>query len=302
MLLTRTNGHAIILAALLLTGCGKTDDKPEPSPPSDDQRTQFDQAADRMLAMSEPHGWIVSRWPDRIEHTGDALLWTGMAMGVLDCERGGIPEAALAAMLRETGGTVYRHPVESEREPSLDGQLGFLWGIAQRLARCPESHALWKELLPTYKPENVLAPFLVVRDALVSRLALGPAPSLGRRDNLGRLVAAWAGVVNATKKAAFRIHLGLLTLQALEVSDLAVSPSVRNAFCQASNGSGLATTDHYCSRGDLAAWVEAFEFNAWEFHFQRGVWESQDGKAGLETPALDLLVALRTLYDPLPLN
>jgi len=287
---------SILLAAA--SGCGQASDKPAPTPPSDEQLAAFDAAADRALDMSEPRGWIVSRWEDgRVEHTGDSLLWTGMAMGLLDCARGDEAEAALLDMLTSNGGRAYRHPSEAAREPSLDGHLGLYWGIAQRVTRCPETAERWAAALEIHEPVNVGDAFDVVRVALRSRLGRGAAPSLRARDALGALVGGWAGVVRTKKAAAFRIHLGLLTLETLAAAGQPVSGSVRDAFCAASDGADMPTVDHYCGRGNLAAWVANFTYDAWEMRHQRaGAWEQPDGKPGLATPGVDLLVAYRALH------
>jgi hypothetical protein len=291
----------LAILCLCLFACAKADDQAEPTSPSNGQRDRFTEVSDRLLEMTEPHGWVVSRWDDAsIEHTGDSLLWTGMAMGVLDCGRGAAPEDALLAMLSETGGRAYRHPTEALREPSLDGHLGLYWGIAHRAARCPESRERWAEALEQLIPVNAEEAF-IVRDSILSSLGRGTAPSLSARDAYGSSWAVLASGVRVAKAAAYRIHLGLLALESLEVSGQQVSSSVRDAFCSASNGADMPTVDAYCGRGDLAAWVEAFEFDAWEMRHQRsGAWESRDGKPGLRTPGLDLLVAMRQVFAPLP--
>ncbi len=296
------NGHAIICAlALALTACGKVDDQAEKSPPTEETRDSFTEASDRLLAMTEPRGWVVSRWDDgSIEHTGDAILWTAMAMGVLDCTRGAIPEAALLAMLTDTG-RVYRHPTEAEREPSLDGHLGLYWGIAQRASRCPEAREVWAQALDDLKPVNA-EEASIVRDAVLASLGRGAGPSVAARDAYGSVAAGLAATVRAAKAAAYRIHLGLLGIETLEVAGQPVSGSVRDAFCRASDGADMPTLDNYCARGDLRAWVDAFQFDQFEYRHQRsGAWEPEpDGKPGLHTPGLDLLVAQRALFSPLP--
>lgn len=303
-----TNGHAIIrwlgtLAAVVvgLARCSHANDKPEPSTPEDEHRLVFDETADRLVGMLDS-GWVVSRWADgTAEHTGDSLLWSGMALGVLDCARGAAVEEALLAMLQESGGRLYRHPSEKERATSLDGHLGLLWGIAHRAGHCPESLERWRGAFPVYleaADSPMVYPFTKVREAVAARLGLGAGP-----ENLGALtdvVAGWAALVNASHAAGYRIHLGLLSLEAVEASGFSVPSDGREKFCAATRGAGLLTTEHYCTRGNLAAWLARFFYDEFEYRFQRAVWESPDGRAGLSTPALDRLVALRVLYEPLP--
>lgn len=284
------NGHAIIFA-LVVTACGKADPERPPAVPSDHVAALVEEAETRILSMSDPVGWVVSRWVEdgRVEHTGDSVLFTGIALGASSCETGDVHEAALLAMLQETGGTVYRHPSQRERQPSLDSHLGLWWGISERVERCPASRDKWASAMAHHKPLNVPGVFDVVLDALFHKLGLAPAPSSGSLRDLEVVMAGWAHLVVATRSAGYRIHLGLLALE--------TAGAGRDAFCGATEGAGLLTVDHFCGRDDLQAFVSGFEWNQYEYRFQRAHWESPDGKEGLDTPGLDLRVALRKAFD-----
>jgi len=293
----RRNGHAIICAVLLTIGCGKAPDEPEPAPAESAEKQLFDKTADRLLGLSDA-GFVVSRWHDgRMAHEGDSVLWTAMAMGTLDCARGSLPEAALLQMLSDNAGRICRHPsLCAVKPPSLDSHLGFYWGIANRIKLCPESKPVWAEALVSHVPQDFPGAFDAVRQSVYGALNLGSAPDSGRVGRLVGLVAGWAAAVNAAQAAGYRAHLGLLSLETLEASGVSIPAAKRDLFCAATGGMGLGTIDHYCGRGDLLAFVGSFEFDAFEYRFQRARWESPDGKLGLATPALDLLVALRVLY------
>jgi len=279
----------------ILLGCGEAPPKEAPLSPDTDIAALKADAELRLLEMTEPYGWVVSRWSDgRIEHTGDSLLWTGMAMGVLDCERGSVPEKALLDMLEETGGYAYRHPREAARKPSLDGHLGLYWGIAHRVSRCPASAQVWRRALTTHKPVNVNALFTKVLDSVKFQLGLATSPK--GTATLTDSIAAWAYGVVLTKASGYRIHLGFLSLETLEATGAGLPASARSKFCSATTGATMATVDHWCGRGDLPAFIQGFQPNAWEYAPQRASWESPDGKPGLETPGLDLIVALATAY------
>ncbi len=279
-----------VAALCLLAACARASSA-EQEPGTDPLRERFAAAETRLLEMTSPPGWVVSRYDSgEIEHTGDSLIWTGMAMGVLSCEGGQAPEAALLTMLEETGGTAYRHPSEAHREPSLDGQLGFYWGVSERVTRCPETKARWAKAMASHRPLNLAPPFSLVLDALKHQLDMGPAPSAIRLDGLAGVVSAWASVVVASKEAAFRIHLGLLALEMVQHAP----PST---YCAVTKGIGMPTVDHFCGRSGLVEWIDDFEFNRYEMALQRAKWESADGRPGLNTPAVDLLAAMRAAYD-----
>lgn len=294
----RTNGHAIICAVLgLALGCGKAPDRSEPLPPAEPERVLFDHAADRLVGMLD-RGFVVSLWEDgRVEHKGDTAIFSGIALGTLDCPRGALVEAAWLDMLRANDGLICRHPdLCGVKDPLLDSHLGFYWGVANRIKRCPESLETWREAFATHEPQNVPEAFDVVRGAVRSALGLGASPDRGRVGRLMGLVAGWAAVVHASKAAGYRVHLGLLSAETLEASGVEISASERDFFCAASDGMDLGTVDHWCGRSKLREFISAFQFDAWNYRHERARWESQDGKPGLKTPGLDLLVALRNVY------
>lgn len=276
---------AVMLATLV--ACSHPE-RSEPKPAPDPVRARFEAAEAQLLAMTEPYGWVVSRWEDgSLAHTGDSLIWTGMALGVLSCGGGDAAESALLGMLNETGGKLYRHPSEANREASLDGHLGFYWGISERIKRCPDRAQIWADVLPNHKPDMPEA-FDVVLGSLHHRLGIGPAPSSHSVSGLANVLAGWAALVVAKKAAAFRIHLGLLALETMD------DPGT--LFCAATPSAGMVTVDNFCGRPGLEEWIAGFEYDKWEMALQRASWESPDGKPGLSTPGLDLLVAMRAAY------
>jgi hypothetical protein len=278
----------------MLASCGTASERHQPAAPEDIHVELFNAASERAVDMTSPLGWVVSVWDDgKITHTGDSLLWTGMAMGVLDCARGDVVERALLTMLLENGGRVYRHPSEAGREPSLDGHLGLYWGISERVRRCPYALPTWQAAIAQHEPTGLPLPFDDVLDSLRYQLGLDSKPGV---EALQVAVYSWAYAVVAKKAAGYRIHLGLLTYEILESTGVGVSDHARDTFCSAAKPAGMTTVEHYCGRGDLKGWADGFTFNAYEYAHQRARWESQDGKPGLATPAIDLLVALRKLY------
>lgn len=301
---------AVVISALLLAHCAKAPDQPEPSPAPGAVSRLFAEASQRLTAGYLEDGWVVSRLEDGTpEHRGDSLIWTGMAVGVLSCEDGAPVRDALLKALNDDAGKLKRHPLLPD-SVSMDGALGLYWGVAKRVKRCPSELPSWQDafkkhrayladhggLLNAASSARLEGDFDAALDGLLNLLGLAHPPSSERRHRLGTQAAAWAFATLAKRAACFRAHLGLLALQTLETVDLPTSDAGRDAFCQATAGGGLVTTDHYCGREGLPAWVDAFSFNAREFAHQRCSWESPDGRAGLTTPGLDLLVAIRQAH------
>ncbi len=277
----------LLLLALVLCGCSpKTPNQPERVP---DYGPTYDQVADRALEMSED-GWVVSRYDSGEAHSrGDSLLFTGLAMGALDCTRGAVPEAALLKMLAVNYGLPYRHPTLSN-DYSLDGLLGLWWGIDKRVHRCPESWDRW--ISPLKEHLRALTPpfnFGVVLNSVASRMGVADMPSPDARGELGATVAGWASAVVSSHAAAFRLHLGYLALSLVD------APKGRDAYCEVVKEAQIQLIEDFCSRGDLKGWLGDFTYDRWEYHFQRAAWETESVPDGLHTPAIDYLMAVRQL-------
>lgn len=275
--------HLLAIFALLVACKGeatKADDTPKEIPVS------YESAADRLLQMSDS-GWVVSRYDDgTTEHLGDSLLFTGIAMGVLDCRRGAVPEAALADMFRRNGYQLWRHP-SIPAQWSLDGAIAVYWGASKRMARCPESITLWSDLLQAHRSVVSLPPsFDVLLDQVVSEATGGARPSSSRRGTLGSEVAGWALATVSQKAAAYRVHLGFLTL------DVVSAPNGKVAFCEAIKDAKLQLAEQFCGRPGLSEWIQAFRYDQAEYALQRAVWESETVAPGLHTPGLDYLMAI----------
>ncbi len=290
-----------LLFYCLLAACGHGTEKSGPSDPLDADRALFNEAADRLEAMSDS-GWVVSRNAENgAEHLGDSLIWTGMAMGDLDCVRGDAQEASLIAMLHETGGKIYRHP-SLKTEASMDGAMGLYYGVARRIARCGDTWSaplielpeFWVNPLDTSGEARLPAEFTYVRDLLGFKVGVLPEPASSRKGALEAEVSAWALGSLADKSSCFRVHLGLLALQTIEALGGSVSQTGRNAFCSVTKTAGLPTVDLWCGRP--TTFLADFKYNDWEVRSQRcPAWETPDG-APFTTPAVDLITFLRSAY------
>lgn len=252
-------------------------------------------------------GFVVSRWDSGApEHEGDALLWTGLALGALPCEseEAKTLSVALRAMFADKDGGIYRHPDLADKPASLDGAIGLWWGLAERITRCGEAD-YWRDVIGNHlrwvKDDGAVVPpyFDYVPELLCLESGwCGQEPARQALIGLQRAAVAWALAVKAKEAACYRVHLSFLSLDTVEKLGTRLDPAWRDAFCAATADMGLPTTDNFCGRGGLAAWVDNFEADKWEFRHQRcGAWEEPDGKPGLHTPGVDLLVALRAAYN-----
>lgn len=298
-----------ILLALALTACAKND-MPEPAKPSDATREVYSSAVSRLTTGFLENGWVVSRHDDRTpEHQGEGLLWTGIWLYASPCAQGAASDAMLReTILRRDGALVRYEPLgeyEGGRDVTLDGALGLYRGIADSIVRCNRSD-LWTPVLSKHlaylidhqgklneaAPTYLIDEFAFIPQALGARLGLVPDIEPNDVRRLEAVVAAWAALVNATHEAAYRAHLGLIALQTMQ--DLGYEVQW-GGFCAATRGMGIATIENQCARAGLKEWIRDFQYNRYEYQFQRAVWETENTE-GIQTPGLDFLVAIRDLY------
>lgn len=266
----------------LILGCAPP--KPAPTPADSPEKITYAEVTARIAGFID-QGFVVSHGGDR--HHGDSLLFTGLAAYSLPCAEGAVVADGMATMLA-TGG-YYRFPGDSDAV-SLDQLLGLYRGVAARVRRCGERER-WKGAFATASIPDIPAGFDYVRQKLMALLGIGnePAPSLQAEMEIS--AAGWTALVNADHAACYRAHLSLISLQMVEEMGGKISSEGRTAFCDAARGMDIATMEHWCGRPGLDEFLDNFKYNVWEYAEQRcPKWEQPDGN-GLETPAVDYLVA-----------
>lgn len=276
----------------------------------------YDKAANRLTPTFVQDGWIISRYTDgSTEHEGDSLIWTGLAMAALSCDRGAVFENRMIRMISENQGALVRYEPLGEyangREVTFDGATGLYYGVFQRLRRCSTEdkwREVWKKHID-YLAENdyvlhpnvnsvVMPQFNAMRDYVTFQLGLGDEPEDWRYRALEAEANVWSSVVVESRQPCFRVHLAWLHLSFLEDSNNLLR-SAAWGFCVATDEANVPLYDHWCGRRDIDEWVDEFEFDQWEYRHQRchgDDWETPDGRPNLRTPGLDLLFAIAFVY------
>ncbi len=276
-----------LITALFLFGCHKPNPDSQPKAPAE----RFAAIEDRIAAMSWPTGWVSCTDIDGGHGClGDSLLFTGLALGAADCEHGQIYQDALTEMIHANNGILERHP--TIRGSSLDGALGFLWGMARRYANCPDARAATLESVRLYASNSsgTLEPyFSVVLRQVLADMGDGDSPSEHDRGMLGSEIAGWAFAVVTSESAAYRIHLGYLGLSLVD------SPKGRVSYCAAVEKAKIPLIESFCGRPGLTEWIDGFLPNVYEFRHQRAIWEGPDAN-GKQTPGVDYLVGYRQAF------
>lgn len=288
---------AFILTILVFCGCAKAPPELPPQNPPQEVIDEWKTASDRLAAFA-PDGFVISLKEGVPQHQGDSLIFTGIALASVPCASGDAMEHALVDMLKTKNGALYRHPT-IPNDVSLDGALGFYLGVAHRLTHCG-ALASWKDALRLHSQLAGLSPAVsldepwrVVKDEVLHAAGIGGEPSQAQVDALTDLVGDWAEVVKLSRAACYRVHIGFLAMQTLEVLGRQVP---RDKFCAASAGTDLPVVDHYCGRDGLKAWLDGFKPNLWEYRHQRcPAWESADGN-DMDHPEVDYLKGLVDQY------
>ena len=137
--------RAIFLMLFMLMACAKPK-APEEAiatlPPSEnlsDLKPRAESILARFKAYNVEAGYVVTRRPDGgIDHKGDAVLWTGLAMMALPCADG---EELFRRVVEDTtrrGGLIGRWAADPKPEaPSSRDQVrGAMMGFTERAIRC----------------------------------------------------------------------------------------------------------------------------------------------------------------------
>lgn len=287
----------LIILLVMVSACHHAK-PPKPRPPTQAEVQTYETVAERALSFIDDSGFIVSR--GHSANLGDSLFFTGLALYGLDCSRGRQLDASLAAMVRDQGGGLSRHP-SMPGDLSLDGLLAFYRGVAKRVIMC-EEHDLWGPLIAQHvewskkHPEYLPAGFTFVRDQLAHLVdpMTYVSPVSSRQAALELVIEEWAATVISAKAACYRINLGLLALQQIQEEGRAISFEGRDGFCEVTPAAGLPTVENFCGRAGLETYLNTFAFNVWQYRHQRCTgWEMPDGDV---EPGIDFLVGYADLH------
>ena len=280
---------ALFALACVLTACGPRHPSGTASSP---EEQKYDEVVDR-LPQFEDNGWVVSRGQNTNE--GDSMLFSGLALYSLPCDKGEPIAAAFEAQLKT--GHMVRYPGNTDAV-SFDGWVGFYRGVAKRMARCGEVPR-WAPLLKSAQLDTLPVQFDYLRKKVLAFAGDGSAPLGIDKDAMITEAAAFARAPIQAKQGCFRVNLALSSLQTIEMLGDSVGGAGRVLFCDAVKGGGIETAEHFCGRSDLMNYLDTFQYDVYIFKHQRcPAWEGPDANGDHE-PAVDYLVAYGDLVENL---
>lgn len=294
-----------LACAFLVLGCGKPDD---PKRGSVDSR-KYEELSQRLVDNHlSPTGFVISKENGENRHEGDSLIWSGIAMGALPCDKANLISDGLRTAVKVGGGYLRRfEPLPDQylggREISLDGAIGVMFGVALTMKHCPDIDLSWWDDWFRTIGDGELYPGTGVKwppavdwgwNLLAHRRGIRGKPASEVKRAMELAMTGWTEAVRQSQAAAFRVHLATLIMM---TSELLGEPPRKNEFCSAAEGVQLGLTEWWCGRRDPNDLLLAWEMNVWEYQWQRSPkWEVPDGK-GYETPAVDYLILWKLSHD-----
>lgn len=300
-----------ILFVLLLTACAshkRPPDEPSKMPPPEDLshlRSKAREVMIRLKAYNIDSGYVISRTKDgQIEHKGDAVLWTGLAMAALSCDDAERLFTQVTGDILRRGGLIGRWAASpnNERPSSRDQVRGAMIGLTDQAMRCGRDYIAgeaWRlhmqyvsdnngGLFPGANPGYQVTEFFVWPWSMVGEF-FDIAPHEGSKFVFEAGLSTTAQAIVLQKSAAYPIHLATLDIILADRVGQPVSQLGYDAFCAASRGADLGLTEWLCRRKTAKEILEAWTPNAYEYQWQRAQWESPDGD-GNTTPGVDFLL------------
>ena len=314
--------YIAITMVYLLFGCtsiesvlsvNQSQSLPEPMDVSPFQN-EAQQIQDRLLQNFLLGSYVVSRENKKPTHLGDSILWTMLTAASISCEKAAPLFLGVRDSIEENNGLLLRIdplPTTLAKDPtSRDMEIGFAFGMTILYKNCLEFRDQIKKVWAThigyiFSEANALA-----KDGPRSKIDITPTlrylltevshyiienferPSvidqflLDSSTNISAL-----GRAISRKESCYPIHLTTLTYLTLDIIGSSVGESNKMLLCKTSKGLGLTLTDWYCKRSHVLTFLEKFKLNEYEYKHQRCDYEQPDVDPGIESPAVDYLVA-----------
>lgn len=311
----------IILLQLTQLGCRDLEDivgiRTKGLPPTQNLSTFDEQGEElerRLLTEFTTNGYVTSKEENgELAEFGDSLLWTGLALGALPCDRGLVMFEALEKTAEAYDGGFVRFqplPQEYENDPtSRDMEVGAMFGLILHLKHCQQKKPV--QLLAKHfqfirqqggklfshgdsTKININPAFQYFLNVISHKALRLPQPlPIDAATFEGGLISN-ASFIAASKDNCYPVHLSTLQLITLAIAGYPASSTTKSAFCAATQSLKLPLTDWYCSRLDVAQFLDAYELNKYSYVHQRCLaWEEATPK---NEPALDWIV-LKRLAD-----
>lgn len=276
---------------LMLGGCGKATKDDDKLDVNADLAKKREEVHARFLNYM-PEGWVVAKRGDEQVKLGDSLIWTGIALAGLDCDKAKEVLEGLTQYASSHNGWLARHPSFGKKTDSIDGYVGLNWGLIRYAKKCKDlknAAKLYDLTRPHYRALLTEGLYYVLDrgDKYFGRAGITLAPSKTTETLFDAAITGWALGVVEGKKACYKLHLATLMAAFVEESGASVNS---NEFCKISKKADLPFTDAYCgNRSKAKDFLQEFKYDEWENRNQRcPAWESENN-SGTKLAGIDFL-------------
>lgn len=291
--------------------CGKS--KPVDSIDPGHHSSPFAETQSRLVNAFLPGGFVVSKTvTGTYDDQGDSLLFTGLALAVLDCDK--VPLILDGFRRMQANHRNYwvrfdplpQEYIDRQNFVSRDGVTGALFGFAKAAKRCPQSAeeiqgivARWLGAIgdSVFLYPGVLAGIITPSFHTLMRLARGEGVSDLDYEEYHVAALTTATLIKHNKSACYPIHLQTIQHMTIEQQGHPLLKRHKDQWCAVTKDMGLLLTDWWCGRNEaeIRAWLSKPE-SPHVYAHQRCKWESQDGDGKL-SPRVDFLLLERLFHE-----
>lgn len=297
-----------LLIFLIILSCGKSKQiDPDPFVVGD-----INVFEDRLLGSFLENGFVVSKEDNQSVDQGDSLVFTGMALSSLSCEKIEPILHGLEQMQDHFGGYLVRFDplpreyIESRNYISRDGATGLLYGLVRVLKRCPNQAARISSIKKKWQ-EAVGNSFLlhpnstaVITPSFRTFWKVGHGIGISDLEYEEYILSTLftAQLIQSNKSSCYPIHLETIQNLTFEEMGKPIFKRNKDQFCKITNNMGLMLTDWYCGRNikELKSWLQDPNKSPNFYMHQRCSWEQVDGLNKL-SPRVDFIVLFRHILE-----
>lgn len=273
----------------------------------------FSRYQERLMKEFLADGFVVAKdkHTGKPHDQGDSLLFTGISLGVVDCDSAPTFLTALEKMQDDWDGYLVRiNPlpsefIENDDTITRDGATGALFGLVKVASHCPalapRANAIKKRwydavgdawhLHPDGKNGLMSPSFKVVWDVAndVEMSYLDYAVYMSSTLITSKVIAE-------NKHSCYPVHLETLQHLILESKGFPILKADKESFCRITSPMGLRLTDWFCERNTdtLKSWLDDPASSKQTYVHQRCVWESENSADKL-SPRVDFLILFGNL-------
>lgn len=306
----RMKALSSILAVATISCNLAKDVKPDPHTPGNFLKYQ-----ETLIKEFQNGGFVIAknRQSGAADQQGDSLLFSGLALSVVDCHYVPLFLEGLEHMQDAWLGYLVRYLplpqnfVEKHDVVTRDGISGAMYGLVKSRERCPEFNDRIEHILDRWKEAVGSSYFLhpqalngIITPTFSTFLDVIYGRGMGEDDKLMWMMSAGAtaaGII-AEKGACYPIHLQTVQNLALENEGHPMDDFGKKSWCKLVSGRGLLLTDWYCGHDltEVYKFLVAADEAANFYMHQRCSWEERDGENRL-SPRVDFLLLYRLMEE-----